>query len=379
MSMLIAMAALAQTATAAATAPDYGSDAAWLCRPGRADACADNLDVTVIAADGSAKVEPFRRAANPAYDCFYVYPTVSLDTTPNSDMTIGPEERRVALAQFARFGAQCRTFAPMYRQVTLTALRSAMTGQPMAADREMALSDVTAAWENYLARDNGGRGVVLIGHSQGSGVLKAMLAKIENSPVRDRIISAMLIGTNVAVPKGKTVGGDLKHMPVCTQAGETGCIVSYVSFRADAPPPTGSRFGKSADPGMAVACVNPAGLSGGKAVSDAIFTTDGPGDSAAPMTAWTSTGAKVATPFVRAPGLISTECVSRDGFDYLAVTVNGDPKDPRTDTITGDVVAGGTVFKDWGLHLIDMPVVMGDLMKLADTQAAAWQRKHDGR
>ncbi len=31
--------------------------------------------------------------------------------------------------------------------------------------------DVKAAWNDYLARDNKGRGVVLIGHSQGSLIL----------------------------------------------------------------------------------------------------------------------------------------------------------------------------------------------------------------
>lgn len=372
---LTALTMLAQAAAVAPT-PDYRNDSSWLCRPGRDDACAENQDVTSIAADGKRTAQPFKRANAPAFDCFYVYPTVSLDQTPNSDMIIGPEERRVAFAQAARFGAQCRVFAPMYRQVTVTALRSTMMGQPLAADRAMALEDVTAAWNDYLARDNQGRGVVLIGHSQGSGVLKALLAQsIEGKPAQKQIISAMLIGTNVAVPKGKTVGGDLKVMPVCTSADQAGCIISYVSFRADAPPPAGGRFGTSGEAGMAIACTNPANLSGAEAISDAIFTTGGAGDSAAPMPAWSSTGGAVTTNFVRTPGLISTQCVSKDGFDYLAVTVHGDPKGQRTNTITGDVIAGGTVLKDWGLHLIDMPVAMGDLVSLAGKQAAVWQAK----
>ena len=85
------------------------------------------------------------------------------------------------------------------------------------------------------------------------------------------------------------------------------------------------------------------------------------------------------TPFVKVPGLISAECVNSGGFSYLAVTVNADPKDPRTDTIVGDVVANGTVLKDWGLHLLDMPVAMGNLVELAGTQAAAWRAAGSGR
>ena len=42
----------------------------------------------------------------------------------NSDMTAGPEEHGVILQQFARFASVCRVYAPLYRQVTLTALRS---------------------------------------------------------------------------------------------------------------------------------------------------------------------------------------------------------------------------------------------------------------
>ncbi|WP_419808767.1 DUF3089 domain-containing protein [Sphingomonas sp.] len=357
----------------AAPAPDYAQDAAWLCRPGRQDSCAANQDVTVVQANGRTKVERFRRASTPAFDCFYVYPTVSMDPTPNSDMTAEPEEQQVAIAQAARFTAKCRVFVPLYRQVTLTALRQIMTGQPVGVDRGLALADVYAAWNDYLRRDNGGRGVVLIGHSQGSGVLKELIARyIEGQPIQRNVISAMLLGTNVAVPEGQTVGGDFKRMKLCTAEGQYGCVVTYVTFRADAPPPENSRFGKVPQPGMVAACTNPAALAGGKAVTDAIFSTRGAGNASVPQPAWSS-GPAPTTPFVKVPGLIAAECTRTGAFSYLAVTVNADPADPRTDTITGDVVANGVTLKDWGLHLLDMPVTMGNLVELADRQAQAWR------
>lgn len=364
----------AQTAASPSPAPDYAQDAAWLCRPGRADACAANLDVTVVRADGKQKVERFKAAAMPAFDCFYVYPTVSSDPTPNSDMTAGPEEQAVATAQAARFTSKCRVYAPLYRQVTLSALRQTMAGGAPALDRAMALADVTAAWTSYLARDNRGRGVVLIGHSQGAGLLKQMIAQsVEGRAAQRNVISAILLGTNVAVPTGQVVGGDLKRMPICTSAGQYGCVVTYVTFRADAPPPANSRFGKVPQPGMMAACVNPAAIGAGKAVTDAIFNTGGPGAASTPQGSWASVGAPVATPFVKVPGLIAAECVNQGGFNYLAVTVNADAKDARTDTIAGDVVANGAILKDWGLHLIDNSVTMGNLVALADTQAQAWR------
>ena len=62
------------------------------------------------------------------------------------------------------------------------------------------------------------------------------------------------------------------------------------------------------------------------------------------------------------PGLLTTECVDRDGARYLALTVHPGPSGRRTNTIAGDVVAGGHVLPDWGLHLIDMNATMGNLV-----------------
>jgi hypothetical protein len=97
--------ALAGAAQAAPAANDYADPATWLCLPGRtADACAADQTATLVAADGTLTIQPFRRAADPAIDCFYVYPTVSNDKTPNSDMTANAEELSVIAVQFARFG-----------------------------------------------------------------------------------------------------------------------------------------------------------------------------------------------------------------------------------------------------------------------------------
>ena len=377
--------AAAQTDPAAAPpavsrAPDYTQDGDWLCRPGRADACAADQSATVIAASGKRTAEPFVAAAAPKFDCFYVYPTVSLDKTANSDLEAGPEEKQVAAFQAARFAKNCRVFAPIYRQVTLTALQAIMAGQAVPADRAVAYADVRAAWYDYLRRDNGGRGVVLIGHSQGAGVLKQLLMEeIDRRPVAGQLISAMLIGTNVAVPEGRDVGGDLKTIPLCRRADQWACVVSYVTFRADAPPPANSRFGVVAQPGMVAACTNPAMLAGGKAITDNYLGATGAGIASAKQGPWTADGAAVTTPFVKVPGLLSAECVANGKFRYLAITVNAVPGDPRTDTIVGDVSVGGRVLADWGLHLIDMPVVMGNLVTLSATQAKTWLKRPGAR
>jgi pimeloyl-ACP methyl ester carboxylesterase len=370
---MLSLYALSLVLSAQEQDPDYRQPANWLCRPGHNEACEQNLDTTVIAADGTRRIERFAAAKAPKFDCFYVYPTISNDPGGNSDLVPGPEERRVVQFQAARFAAKCRLFAPMYRQVTLTALRSMIGGATPAIDRDLAYRDVKAAWGDYLAHDNQGRGVVLIGHSQGSLILTQLLKReIDGKPAANRMISAMLIGSSVPVPEGKDVGGLYNTIPLCRSGTQSGCIVTYASFRADSPPPADSRFGKGDRPGVEAGCTNPAALAGGKAVSQPYLAATGSMLGEGPSPPWTSDGKPVTTPFVRAPGLLSTECVRRDGFNYLAVTVNADPADPRTDKIAGDVVAGTQILKNWGLHLIDMNVAQGDLVALAETQATAW-------
>ena len=355
-------------------APDYTQDANWLCRPGRADACGGDVTVTRVNADGSAIAIP-NAPANPVapVDCFYVYPTVSTDTTGNSDMNIDAAETNVAKVQFAPFRTVCRPYAPMYRQVTLKALRDVMTGQATTADRAMAYRDVVAAWNDYLARSNKDRGVILVGHSQGSGLLKALLQnEIEGKPVARQIVAAYIPGNNVLVPAGKDVGGDLKSTPLCRGAAQTGCVVAWVSFRDGKVPPANSRFGRTTAADMAVACVNPAALPGGRAPLTALLPNGAAiVDNSSEQPAWT-TKAKVSTAFVTLPGLLSGSCVTVDGANVLAIRTDADPADPRTDVIGGDVKVNGQVFEDWGLHLIDVNAVLGDLVALADAQGKAW-------
>lgn len=364
---------LAQSTTQASPGKnDYGAADAWLCRPGRNDSCATDLTTTIVLADGALKEEKWTPNPKAPIDCFYVYPTVSTDLTPNSDMIAGPEEHRVISAQFARFGSQCRTFAPLYRQVTLTALRSNMAGKPMAVDRVLSYNDVVDAWKYYLEHDNQGRGVVLIGHSQGSGVLTQLIRnEIDGKPIQSRIVSAMLLGTSLAVPKGRDVGGAFKSMPLCRSASQTGCVIAYATFRDNMPPPANSLFGRVQNPEMEAACTNPAALGGGSGELHAYLARGSSGSSANPKP-WVTPEKPIKTDFVSVPGLLTGKCVSDESGSYLSVTVHGNPKDPRTDEIVGDVVSNGQIQHNWGLHLIDVHVAIGNLVDIVGKQAKAY-------
>jgi hypothetical protein len=260
--------------------------------------------------------------------------------------------------------------------VTLTALRARMTGKPMAADLSLGYHDVVDAWNHYLKNDNQGRGVVLIGHSQGSGVLTQLIKnEIDGKPIQKQLISALLLGTNLTVEKGKDIGGAFKHIALCHSAKQTGCAIAYVSFRANQPPPANSLFGRATSPHLDIACTNPAAL--GSTGSGALhaYLGSGAASSGATPPAWTKDAPVIKTPFVSVPGLLTGTCVSDDKGTYLAVTVNANSKDPRTDEIAGDVVTNGQVQANWGLHLIDANVAMGNLVNLVGQQAKAYLAK----
>jgi hypothetical protein len=360
---------------------DYSNKTDWLCWPGATpNACEVDLTTTVVKADGATSVEPFKADPKAAIDCFYVYPTVSTDPGLLATMKVEAEEKTVIAQQFARFGAKCRLFAPVYRQFTLTALVAMMQGKPLpgstGARPQTPYDDVRDAWNYYLANANHGRGVVLIGHSQGSGVLTQLIKnEIDGKPGQKRLVSAILMGTSLAVPKGADMGGDFKSVPLCHAADQLGCVIVYASFRDTSPPPENSRFGKprTAGDNLVAACVNPANPAGGDGVLQSYLASGNVAIAAAtlPPPPWVK-GKSVTTPFVSVPGLLTARCASTPTFNYLAIHVNADPASPRVGDIVGDIVVGGQIQKDWGLHLIDANLAMGNLVAIVGQEAKAW-------
>jgi hypothetical protein len=69
------------------------------------------------------------------------------------------------------------------------------------------------------------------------------------------------------------------------------------------------------------------------------------------------------------------QCASNENATYLEVTVHGDPSDPRIDDIGGDLVTAGQLLADWGLHLIDVNLAMGNLVDIVTQQGRAWARR----
>ena len=363
--VLAASPANAELAAKPVAAPDYSKAETWLCLPGRSDVCSAPLPTTALNPNGYGSVGRSVVAKNPPLDCFYVYPTVSNDRGLNSDLAVDASERNATLVQFARFAGVCRTFAPVYRQMTLTAVAAAATGASMAGPGALAYSDVLAAWRTYLAKYNQGRPFVLIGHSQGSIMLQELIKReIEGKPIAARMKLAILPGFNVLVPQGKVVGGTFAKTPLCSRPGETGCVLTWVSFRENNPPPSGAMFGVAPAPGMTVGCTNPArpGARGWVPLDsywNSRFALAVPGG---PIR-WSSDG-EPPTQFLRTEGLVSARCVNGGERGYLSVRVNTDPKDKRTDRIYGEVGMLGMFIPGWGMHLSDIAEAQGDLVRL---------------
>ncbi len=280
-----------------ATASPSTSSTVWLCRPGlSSNPCRGSLTTTVVRANGTTHVQHPRPAQNPAIDCFYVYPTVSTQPTANANLHVDPQERAVAIAQASRFSQVCRVYAPMYPQLTISAISKGIRPQSAV----IAYLGVLSAWKDYLAHYNDGRGVVLIGHSQGASLLIGLIKReIDPSPTeRHLLVSALLMGGNVTVPMGRDVGGDFAHIPACQSNIQTGCVLAYSSFNS--PPPANSFFGRvgtsisalsglapTSAAGLQVLCTNPAALTGGAGPLNPYFPTEpfaahGPASNMAP-------------------------------------------------------------------------------------------------
>lgn len=352
---------------AACALPVPGAAAApktlWLCKPGmKRNPCEPSLKTTRFTPTGKRLgVDRIRLEKRPAIDCFYVYPTVSDQKRALATRVADPEIRSMALFQAARYSQRCRVFAPLYRQATLRALNGGRF------DLDTPYVSVRDAWHDYLRRYNHGRGVVLVGHSQGTFVLRRLLAREvdRKRSLRRRIVSAILLGGNVEVKKGSDRGGDFRNIPACRSRSQIGCVIAFSSFENPVPDP--SVFGRAATPGREVLCTNPAALRGGSAPLTSIYPTTpfAPGSTIA--LAIGAVGAnfpKARTPWVAARGSYSGRCSHAGGADVLQLTPHG--KAAKLNLIPNP---------GWGTHLADGNIALGDLLALVRSQTAAYLRR----
>jgi hypothetical protein len=346
------------TGSTASTPPgdatDYSLVANWVCRPDSESVCTTGLDALVQNANGTTETQPFTPAANPAIDCFYVYPTVSEEQTEFADLTDSPIIQAETKEQVGRLSSRCRVFAPIYRQVTNYGLNHG--GFAPTGSDDPPWDDVQGAWAYYLQNDNNGRGVVIIGHSQGTILLQQLIAQsIDGTATQSLLVSAFLAGDpSLAVPPGGVVGGTFAHIPTCSAASQTGCVYvwgSYLAGDTSAPP----MFGGARNDGLESACVSPAAPEGGSAMLKFYYAGANP-------PAW-----------VEAIGQVTGQCeMDSGGANTFVVTVLPTQfTDQLTATLKAAEVAPG-----WGVHPLDLSLVQGNILDVLDAEIATWQAHH---
>ena len=205
----------------------YNDPAMWFARPGLSGANPVKWQPEGMLPD----------TAQPDVAVFFVHPTSYLKNAHWNAPLGDPEARRIAettvRANASVFANAAEVWAPRYRQAAIGAFVSDQPAARQALD--LAYADVAEAFDAFVAAQPPGRGIVLAGHSQGSFIVKRLLAdKIKGTPLAQRIVAAYVIGWVVDTQRDLPAMG----LPACAAPAQTGCVVSFLSFADEADPAT---------------------------------------------------------------------------------------------------------------------------------------------
>ena len=325
-------------AAAAGGGPDYTSAANWVARPGSADDPASWVPAAV-------KRGPARKAA-----VFYIHPTTYLYTDRwNAPLQLsGDSEFRTRLftqSQASAFNGAGQIWAPRYRQAAFGAFLLSSADARKALD--LAYGDVLAAFDRFV-KEAGDRPIILAGHSQGSLHLERLLReRIAGKPIAKRVVAAYVVGW----PISRTADLPALGLPACSAPGQSGCILSWLTF------------GEPANPDLVLnSYQGSAGLTGGKRKREDLLCVNpltGTPDSAAPPQA--NPGTLVPTQDLKSaslePGLVGARC------DKGLLIVSGDIPP------LGPFVLPGNNY-----HVYDYALFWGAIRADAERRLAAWHR-----
>ncbi|MDR2782372.1 MAG: DUF3089 domain-containing protein [Treponema sp.] len=116
-------------------------------------------------------------------------------------------------------------YAPFYRQLDASFVVAQQPVDGIGYFGGVPLTDVAAAFDCYLEHYNKGKPFILVGHSQGSFVMAALIALYlrDRPDVYERMIAAYLIG----MPMPETIYELFPHMKPAQNADDLGVIISY--------------------------------------------------------------------------------------------------------------------------------------------------------
>ena len=203
-------------AAEAGTVPNYADERNWVARPGMARNPSLWLPAGLQAGPGGGA------------SIFYIHPTTYLGRDRwNAPLAAGGQaEFRTRLfvqSQASAFNAAGEVWAPRYRQAAYGAflLNSADARQAL----DLAYSDVSAAFDHFLSRMPEGEPIILAAHSQGSLHLMRLLQE-RRGRLGNRLVAAYAAGW----PISATADLPSLGLRACTEAGQSGCLLSWLSF-----------------------------------------------------------------------------------------------------------------------------------------------------
>ena len=233
--------------SAIAQIPDYNLPQNWMCHPvlKTTDVARQyDLKLTVLNSDTTHKFDTiYPRYTDTLVDIFYMYPTINMDMAKGNtaidtiDRAVAEFVYREQAGIYAQYG---RVFAPYYKQATIGVFLMHNLSEPekleLADYIDTAYRDVEAAFDNYLEKYNNGHKIILIGHSQGSDMMRFLLhRRFDNNPVlKSQLVVALSGGEpNYAATDGSRTGGSLEHIKTLDSSLplESGCIISWRSYK----------------------------------------------------------------------------------------------------------------------------------------------------
>ena len=285
----------------------------------------------------------------PAAAAFYVHPTTYLArdhwNAPLADEQSQDRARLFVQSQASAFDHIAQVWAPKYRQAAYGAFLLKSKDAQQALD--LAYSDVSAAFDNFLGRVSPGEPLILAAHSQGSMHLLRLLAD-RREQLRGRAIAAYVVGWPVGINSDLPATG----LEPCTAADQAGCVLSWQSFRE----PENVQL-------VTKAWVGTAGLTGARrARADMLCTNPltGTKDGTAPPAA--NRGTLVPngdlTNATLEPGRVGARC------DKGFLLLDGDIPN------LGPYVLPGNNY-----HVYDYALFWGSIRADAERRLAAWQKR----
>lgn len=316
----------------------YAGNDLWFARPGL------DGDVAHWAPKGAPATAPAVRAA-----VFFVHPTSYLAKAhwngPVDDRESRERAEMLIRGLASPFAGAAGLWIPRYRQAAFGAFLTdaPASGQALA----LAYGDVAQAFDAFVAAVPADQPIVLAGHSQGSFLLRRLIAeKIAGQPLARRIAAAYLIGWPISVAH------DLPKMglPACAAPAQPGCVVSWLSY------------GEPADPAMMVdAYARHKGLDGA-ALGGSAFLCSNP----------LSGGIGGSVPASRNPGTLVPDLKMQHG----TLTPGLAGATCRADGILslgGEPELGPVVLPGNNYHVYDIPLFWTSLREDYARRVAAWQ------